>query len=340
MMNQPTVGFLLESMTIVFLKAPSRRGQRARRPTRLRLRVGFRPRSASLFGGILLSAAPTLTALIASTASAGLGQSVTFTATVSDLTAGGATPTGGTVTFSDTNGALDSETLDDGEATFTTSSLAAGTSTVTASYAGTADFAASTTGTIVTAAGNGKAGYTGDNGPATAAELNGPWGLTVDSAGDLFLCDVGNNVVREVVKATGHVITVAGDGKAGYSGDKGTATDAELNRSNSVAVDSAGNLFISDAGNNRIREVVKATGDIMTIAGTGTAGYSGDKGTATGAEIDSPRGLSVDSAGDVFFADNPNNVIREVEASGDIITVAGDGKAGSAATMGPRPPPS
>ena len=100
-------------------------------------------------------------------------------------------------------------------ATFTTSSLAAGTNTVTASYGGTADFAPSTTGTIVTAAGNGTAGYSGDNGPATAAELDAPCGVAVDSAGDLFIADYGNNVVREVVKATGDIITVAGNGTAG-----------------------------------------------------------------------------------------------------------------------------
>ena len=113
-------------------------------------------------------------------------------------------------------------------AEFTTSSLAAGTDTVTASYGGTADFAASTTGTIVTAAGDGTAGYKGNNGPATAAELT-PWGLAVDSAGDLFIADTDNNVVREVVKATGDIITVAGNGTAGYSGDNGPATAAELN---------------------------------------------------------------------------------------------------------------
>ena len=283
-----------------------------------------------------MSALPTLTALIASTASAVPGQSVTFTATVSDLSAGGATPNGGTVTFSDQNGTIGSETLVDGVATFTTSSLAAGTITVTASYGGTADFAPSTTGTIVTAAGNGTAGYTGNNGPATAAELNGPCGVAVDSAGDLFIADTDNNVVREVVKATGDIITVAGNGTAGYSGDNGPATAAELDDPRGVAVDSAGDLFIADTDNNVIREVVKATGDIITVAGNGTAGYSGDNGPATAAELDSPRGVAVDSAGDLFIADNGNNVIREVvKATGDIITVAGNGTAGYSGDNGP-----
>ncbi len=101
-----------------------------------------------------------------------------------------------------------------------------GAITVTAAYSGTADFAPSTTGTIVTAVGNGAAGYQGDNGPATAAELDNPHDLAFDSAGDLFIADYANNVVREVVKATGDIITVAGDGTAGYRGDGGPATDS------------------------------------------------------------------------------------------------------------------
>ena len=331
-MDERTIGFPPESTTIASLDAHSRRGRRTRWTERFRSRVRFRPEVGLLEPRTLLSAEPTLTAL---SASAPAGSSITFTATVSGLTAGGATPNQGTVTISDQNGVLAKETLVNGVATYTTSGLAPGTITVTASYDGTADFAASATGTIVTAVGTGKAGYSGDNAPATTANLNHPWGVAVDSAGDLFFCDVNNNVVREVVKSTGNIITVAGDGKAGYSGDQGPATSAELDSPNSVAVNSAGDLFISDAGNNRIREVVKLTGDIITIAGTGKAGYSGDHGPATDAEIDSPRGLSVNSAGDVFFADNPNNVVREVEASGDIMTVAGDGKAGYSGNNGP-----
>src|SRR5271157_3503360 len=218
-----------ESVALRAAKTPSRRGWRTRRPERFPSRLRFRPQIGLLEQRALLSALPTLTALRASTASAPLGQSVTFTATVSDLSPGGATPDGGTVTLSDKNGTIDSQTLVGGVATFTTSSLAAGTNTVTASYSGTANLAPSTTGTIVTAAGTGAAGYTGNNGPATAAKLNGPVGMAFDSAGDLFIADYVNYVIREVVKATGHIITVAGDGKAGYTGDKGLATAAELN---------------------------------------------------------------------------------------------------------------
>ena len=123
---------------------------------------------------------PTLTALQASTAMATYGQSVKFTATVRvPVSRAGTTPTGGTVSFSDQNGVLQSAPLVNGVATYTTSSLAAGMLTVTASYSGTAAFASSSTGTIVTVAGNGKAGYSGDGGPATDAELNTPIGLRI-----------------------------------------------------------------------------------------------------------------------------------------------------------------
>src|SRR5271157_4409826 len=322
-----------ESVALRAAKTPSRRGWRTRRPERFPSRLRFRPQIGLLEQRALLSALPTLTALRASTASAPLGQSVTFTATVSDLSPGGATPDGGTVTFSDQNGAIGSETLVDGVAEFTTSSLAAGTNTVTASYGGTANFAPSITGTIVTAAGNGTAGYTGNKGPATAAELDNPGGMAVDSAGDLFIADLNNNVIREVVKATGDIITVAGNGKAGYSGP---ATAAELNDPRDVAVDSAGDLFIANLNNNVIREVVKATGDIITVAGDGKAGYSGDNGPATAAVLNAPNTVAVDSAGDLFIADANNHAVREVvKATGDIITVAGNGKAGYSGDNGP-----
>ncbi len=284
----------------------------------------------------LLSALPTLTALIASNATAPYGQSVTFTATVRDLSAGGAIPNGGTVTFSDQNGAIGTATLVNGVAAFTTSSLATGTVTVSASYGGTTSFTASATGTIETIAGNGKDGYTGNNGPATAAELSDPWGLAFDLAGDLFIADSNNNVIREVAKATGEITLVAGSGIGGYSGDNGLATAAELNIPYDIAVDSAGDVFIADTGNNVIREVVKATGDIINFAGNGTAGYRGDNGVATAAELIHPEGLAFDSSGDLFFADSGNNVIREVvKATGDIITVAGNGTAGYTGDKGP-----
>src|SRR5262249_17277988 len=190
---------------------------------------------------------------------------------------------------------------------------------------------------IVTAAGNGTAGYKGNNGPASSAELNAPGGMAFDSAGDLFIADQDNYVVREVVRATGEIITVAGNGKAGYSGDNGPGTTARLDDPRDGAVDSAGDLFIADVSSNVIREVVAATGDIITVAGDGKAGYSGDNGPATAAALNGPRGVAVDSAGDVFFADNGNNVIREVvNGTGDIGNGAGEGKAGDKGDQGQR----
>ena len=210
-------------------------------------------------------------------------------------------------------------------AAFTALSLAAPANTVTASYGGTANFASSTTGAIVTAAGNGTPGYTGNGGPATNAELYLPWAVAVDSAGDLFIADYEDNVVREVVKATGDIVTVAGNGTAGYTGNHGHATAAELDEPDGVAVDSAGDVFIADSYNEVIREVVKATGDIFTVAGDGNCCYPGDTGPATAAELDDPiTACAVDSAGDLFIADTGNNMIREVvKATGDIIPVAG-----------------
>ncbi len=168
------------------------------------------------------------------------------------------------------------------------------------------------TGDIITVAGNGVAGYSGDGGPATDAELDGPNTVAVDAADDLFIADLDNNAVREVVKATGDIITIAGDGTAGYSGDGGPATAAELNLDQGVAVDSLGDVFIADDGNHVVREVVKATGDIITVAGDGTPGYSGDDGPATDAELNNPCRVAVDAAGDVFIADRNNNVVREI----------------------------
>ena len=197
------------------------------------------------------------------------------------------------------------------------------------------------TGDIITVAGNGTAGYSGDGGAATDAELDGPDGRRRDAAGDLFISDASNNVIREVVKATGDIITVAGNGTAGYSGDGGPAIDAELDDPDGLAVDSAGNLFIADSANNVIREVVKATGDIITVAGNGTAGYSGDGGPATDAELNGPSGVAVDSAGDLFIADTGNNASarwsrRRATSSPSPATAPPV----TAATAAPRPPPS
>jgi uncharacterized protein (TIGR03437 family) len=165
-----------------------------------------------------------------------------------------------------------------------------------------------TNGVITTVAGNGAYGYSGDGGPATSAQLDAPYGVAVDSAGSLYIADSANNVIRKV--SNGVITTVAGNGAYGYSGDGGPATSARLYGPSGVAVDSAGNLYIADTWNYRIRRV--STGMITTVAGNGTGSYSGDGDPATSAELNAPYGVTVDSAGNVYIADSRNNRIRQL----------------------------
>ena len=188
-------------------------------------------------------------------------------------------------------------------------------------------------GVITTVAGNGTLGYSGDGGAATSAELALPWGLAIDAIGDLYIADYGNMRVRMVTPG-GIISTVAGNGTGGFSGDGGPATSAELLYPNGVAVDSSGNLYIADYQNQRIRKVT-AAGIISTIAGDGTAGYSGDGGAATSAELNFPTRVAVDSSGNVYIADLLNNRVREVTPGGIISTVAGNGTAGYSGDGGP-----
>ncbi len=176
-------------------------------------------------------------------------------------------------------------------------------------------------GIISTVAGNGIRGYSGDGGAATSAQLDYPFGVAVDSAGNLFITSV--TAIRRVTPG-GIISTVAGNGTLGYSGDGGPATSAQLNSPYGVTVDSAGNLFISDTGNAVVRKVTPG-GVISTYAGTGTNGYSGDGGQATQAQLSFPNGLAVDRAGDLFFAESINSIIRKVTPAGIISTVAGNG---------------
>ena len=175
-------------------------------------------------------------------------------------------------------------------------------------------------GVITTVAGNGPAGFYGDNGPATSAWLNNPAGVVLDSAGNLYIADTNNQRIRKV--SNGMITTVAGNGTLGFSGDNGPATNAMLNQPTGVALDSAGNLYIADSHNNRIRKV--SNGVIATVAGIGTNGYSGDGGPATSAQLSFPAGLAVDSAGNLYIADTFNGRIRKV-SNGVITTVAGGG---------------
>jgi len=183
------------------------------------------------------------------------------------------------------------------------------------------------TGIISTVAGSGTKGFSGDGGAATSAELNFPDGVAVDALGNVYIMDCNNYRVRKVAALTGIISTVAGNGTAGFSGDGGTATSAEIDLTNGLAIDSARNLYISDTNNNRIRKVT-AAGIISTVAGNGTAGFSGDGGAATSAELNSPTGVIVDGAGNIYLGDYLNNRVREVTAAGIISTVAGNGTAG------------
>ncbi|GAB3510321.1 hypothetical protein GCM10027341_48610 [Spirosoma knui] len=166
------------------------------------------------------------------------------------------------------------------------------------------------TGVISTVAGTGgRAGAAGDGGLATSAQLFYPNGVAVDGAGNIYIADYYR--IRKVTASTGVISTVAGNGEQGFAGDEGAATSAQLNFAAGVAVDGAANLYISDYFNQRIRKVTASTGIISTVAGTGTAGYSGDGGPATAAQISDPTGVAVDGAANLYFCDG-NSRIRRV----------------------------
>jgi len=234
--------------------------------------------------------------------------------------------------------------------------------------AGTGTFygQAMTAGDIYTVAGNGKRAFAGDGGPATSAALRSPYGIATDGAGDLLIADTFNSRARMVAAHTGtffgqamtagDIYTVAGNGKVGFAGDGGPATSAKLGKPEGSAVDGAGNLVIADTNNNRVRVVAGGTGtfygqamtagDIYTVAGNGTFGFAGDGGPATSAEMDLPQDVTVDGAGNLVIADTGNAAIRVVAGktgkfygvhmiAGDIYTVAGNGSAGFSGDGGP-----
>jgi sugar lactone lactonase YvrE len=183
-------------------------------------------------------------------------------------------------------------------------------------------------GIITTIAGNTSGapncGYSGDGGPATSAQLNLPTGVTLDSSGNLYIVDYGNCVVRKVNGGT--ITTIAGSASGcGYSGDGGPATSAQLQGPVGLTLDSSGNLYIADTYNCLIREV--SGGVITTVAGNSSGapncGYSGDGGPATSAQLNDTYGIAIDSAGNLYIADEVNCLVREV--SGGIITaIAGN----------------
>jgi sugar lactone lactonase YvrE len=195
---------------------------------------------------------------------------------------------------------------------------------------------AANTGNITVVAGTGTAGVSGDGGPATAAELNIPEGVAVDKAGNLYIADTYNGVIRRVTAQTGVITTIAGPGVYSTLGDGGPATSAYLGYPDGMALDSAGNLYIADGSNNRIRMIAATTGIISTVAGGGTTGQLGDGGPATAATLSYPEDVKLDSAGNLYISDSVNGRIRKVTAStGLITTIAGNGVSGDVGDGGP-----
>ncbi|MCX7172650.1 MAG: NHL repeat-containing protein [Proteobacteria bacterium] len=188
-----------------------------------------------------------------------------------------------------------------------------------------------TNGLITTIAGTGTGGYGGDNGSGLQAQLSYPMGISIDTSGKLYFAD-GPRIRK--LASNGIISTVAGSSTLGYGGDNGAATFAKLNVPMGTAVDTYGNLYIADTFNNRVRKVT-ASGVITTIAGTGAAGYSGDGGPATSAKLNLPSGVAADSNGNLYIADLRNNRLRKLATNGIITTVAGDGTAGYAGDNGP-----
>jgi sugar lactone lactonase YvrE len=186
------------------------------------------------------------------------------------------------------------------------------------------------TGIIATVAGGGTAGYAGDGGPATSAKLEQPDAVAVDGAGNLYIADTNNFVIRKVAAATGIITTVAGNGAAGPSPNAGPATLAQLATPTGAALDGSGNLYFVDGGNS-VLKLVPASGILSTVAGSGATGYTGDGGPATQASFNGAYGIAVDSSGNVYIADSGNNAIRKVTAATGIITTV------ISAPVGPAP---
>ena len=179
---------------------------------------------------------------------------------------------------------------------------------------------------ITTAVGTGEAGYSGDGGPADAARLREPFMCAFDSAGNLYICESTNHIIRRVA-ATGVVTTVAGTGEQGYSGDGGPATEATMYEPYSLAVAPDGSIYVVDRLNAVIRKVDGATGVITTVAGTGEQGYSGDGGPGTEAQMREPNDCFLDNRGGLLIADVQDQRIRRLDlATGIIDTFAGNGE--------------
>ena len=196
----------------------------------------------------------------------------------------------------------------------------------------------SPTGIITVVAGNNIAGFSGDGGPATSASLNFPFGVAVDGVGNLYIADRNNARIRKV-SPDGTITTVAGNGRYGFSGDGGPAANASFWDPDGIALDPAGNLYVADQGNHRIRKIGPG-GIVTTVAGSGPiglegGGFSGDGEPATNALLNEPFGVAVDGGGNLYIADQNNNRVRKVSPAGIITTVAGNGVPGYSGDGGP-----
>src|SRR5438874_840107 len=197
---------------------------------------------------------------------------------------------------------------------------------------------------ITTAVGTGAKGFAGDGGPATAALLNGPFDVAFDRAGNLYFSDTFNHRIRRVDARSGGITTVAGNGEPGYSGDGGPAMRASLNEPYGIAIDRAGNIFVADRLNRRVRRIDAVNGTITTLAGTGIIntvagttgrGYSGDGGPALAAVFDAPKEMALDPDGNVLIVDTENHAIRLIDRNTGIVTTIAGGRQGARGDGGP-----
>jgi len=180
---------------------------------------------------------------------------------------------------------------------------------------------------VATIAGTGVAGFSGDGGPGVSAQVNNPYGLVVGPDGALYVCEIDNHLIRRLDLRTGRISTVAGNARMGYSGDGGPATEASLNQPYEIRFDRAGNMFFVEMRNHVVRRVDRKTQIITTVAGAGTAGFSGDGGPAVKAQLRQPHSIALDPEGRLLICDIGNHRVRRVDLkTGTIETYLGNGE--------------